>query len=361
MKKKIMWIIIGIAVAAILGGGIFMAYQMNQLNKLTSMSSDDMINYVTENDDDVKISVAIINNGEVSYHVYGKDGAELDRTDYDYEIGSISKTFATMLVSKAVGEGKISLDDTIDKYLDLEAGKNYPTIRDLVTHTSGYKAYYFDSQMISNKLNGQQNDFYGIGKDKILDKVKSANIKDEEHKFVYSNFGISVVGLVLESVYGEDFTEMMNDFIADELGLLDTEVRTCKGNLSGYLNWAEGDGYIPAGAIISDIEDMAKYLEFCMTTDEDYAVNSFKSLKKVDANDATHEKMNIRIDEIGMGWKLDTQNGITWHNGVTSNFNSYIGFNREKKVGVVILSNLPSTMDNSMTVLGPKIMLELMQ
>ncbi len=356
-----MWIAVGIAAVVILGVGIFLAYQMNQLDKLTSMTSDDMINYVTENDDNVKISVAVINNGEVSYHVYGKDGEKLDSTDYDYEIGSISKTFATMLVSKAVEEGKISLDDTIDKYLDLEAGKNYPTIRDLVTHTSGYKGYYFDSQMISNTLSGQQNDFYCIGKDKILNKVNSVNIKDQEHKFVYSNFGISVVGLVLESVYGDDFTVMMNDFIESELKLYDTEVATCKGNLSGYWNWKEGDGYIPAGAIISDIEDMAKYLEFCMNTDKSYAANAFKSLKKVEANNPVNKKMNISIDEVGMGWMLDTENGITWHNGGTTNFNSYIGFNREKKLGVVILSNISPTKKIPMTVIGPKIMLELMK
>jgi len=41
------------------------------------------------------------------------------------------------------------------------------------------------------------------------------------------------------------------------------------------------------------------------------------------------------------GWMIDNKNGIVWHNGATSNFNCYIGFDKENQTGVVILSNLP--------------------
>ena len=52
----------------------------------------------------------------------------------------------------------------------------------------------------------------------------------------------------------------MNDFIKNDLKLENTEVAKLNGNLNNYMNWKQDDGYIPAGAIISNISDMAEYL-----------------------------------------------------------------------------------------------------
>ena len=41
--------------------------------------------------------------------------------------------------------------------------------------------------------------------------------------------------------------------------------------------------------------------------------------------------MKIRIDSVGLGWMIDTENNIIWHNGATSKFNSYIAFDKEKQ------------------------------
>lgn len=54
------------------------------------------------------------------------------------EIGSLTKTFTAALINKAVFEGKVNTSDTIDCYLALPAGNDYPTIEELLTHTSGY-------------------------------------------------------------------------------------------------------------------------------------------------------------------------------------------------------------------------------
>jgi len=53
-----------------------------------------------------------------------------------------------------------------------------------------------------------------------LNKVKSIKLEDKDYEFEYSNFGISVLGLVLEEVYNKDFTTLMNDFITDKLQFL---------------------------------------------------------------------------------------------------------------------------------------------
>ena len=119
---------------------------------------------------------------------------------------------------KAVEDNKINMNDSINKYLELDNDKYYPTIERLVTHTSGYNAYYFAPKMIANKFS-QDNDFYGISKKDILNKIDSIKLKDKDYEFEYSNFGISVLGLVLEKVYDKDFTALMNEFITEEIGI----------------------------------------------------------------------------------------------------------------------------------------------
>lgn len=158
--------------------------------------------------------------------------------------------------------------------------------------------------MVSNYFR-QNNDFYGIHKNDILNKVKNIVLKDKDYKFKYSNFGIAVIGLVLEQVYDEDFVTLMNDFIENDLNLKNTKVALSTGNLSGYWNWKEDDGYIPAGAIISNIEDMIQYLKYYMNCEDNYISNTYAELKSINANNSIYEKMNIRMDKVGMTWLID--------------------------------------------------------
>ena len=60
----------------------------------------------------------------------------------------------------------------------------------------------------------------------------------------------------------------------------------------------------------------------------------------------------IIISTSSIGWMIDRENNIVWHNGATSNFNSYIAFDKEKQVGVVILSNLSLSYRIPTTVMG---------
>lgn len=53
------------------------------------------------------------------------------------------------LINKAAVQRKINLDDTIETSLPLPKGREYPGIKQLLIHTSGYKGYYFESPMIS--------------------------------------------------------------------------------------------------------------------------------------------------------------------------------------------------------------------
>ena len=324
----------------------------NKMEQICTYNSNQMINYTLNNNENTIISVAIYDGNNITYNIYG---AEYN-LDYDYEIGSITKTFTAMLVSKAIVEGKINLNDSISNYLELD-NRYYPTIKRIITHTSGLKPYYLSLQKIKNYFAGG-NDFYGISKEQLLEELNKTNLEDKEYNFTYSNFGISALGLVLEKVYGKSYNELLGEYLK-QLNMNNTTIASGTGNLSGYWKWNENDGYIPAGGVISNIEDMSKYLETLINSEEDYIIKAQEPLINVDVTNEIYNMFDVNIDSIGMTWMIDDKNNIIWHNGSTTNFNSYIGFNKEEKVGVVVLSNISAQKDVNMTLIGNKIMHEL--
>ena len=325
----------------------------NKMQDISQYTSSQMIDYTLNNNENAIISIAIYDGNDIAYDVYG---AEYN-LNYDYEIGSITKTFTAMLVSKAIKEGKVNLDDSISNYLELE-NRYYPTIKRIITHTSGLKPYYLSFQKIKNYFVGG-NDFYNISKEQLLEELNKTKLEDKDYNFNYSNFGVSTLGLVLEKVYDKNYNELLEELLK-QLDMNNTTIATGTGNLSGYWKWNENDGYIPAGAIISNIQDMSKYLETLITSDEDYVIRMQEALKEVNAKNDIYSMFDVNVDSVGMTWMIDNKNDIIWHNGSTTNFNSYIGFNREKKVGVVILSNISPQKDVNMTLIGNKIMHELL-
>lgn len=256
-----------------------------------------------------------------------------------------------------IREEKVDINATIDQYLDLPKGNSYPTIEELLTHTSGYKGFYFESPMVSNFFKGR-NDFYGITKDMVISKAGKLNLTDEEYKFNYSNYGYAVLGLILEAVYERDYATLMNEFVQEELKLANTQISNQSGDLGKYWDWNSDDAYLSAGALTSDITDMLSYAQMQLDSVE-YFADCQKSLKEINASTEQYKMMGIQMDEIGMSWIIDKENGIIWHNGGTGDYNSYLGFCPETGVAVVVLSNLSPNYRIPATVLGVKLLKEL--
>ena len=326
-------------------------------DKVPDLSFQEALEYTTKGDADAVITVGIIKDGVSSYKVYGEDGKELPAQSHTYEIGSLTKTFTAALVRKAMLEGKIDIYDTIDEYLDFPSGRKYPTVQQILTHTAGYREYYFELPMIFNKLTGR-NDYYGISEDRVQKRAGRIRQKYSTYGFKYSNFGYAVLGLILESVYGKDYTELVNGFVKDELSLTDTHISTGDGDLGRYWKWKDDDAYISAGAVTSTIDDMLAYAQLQLE-DEDIFLYCHYPQKEIGATTKQYAAMGIRMDEIGMSWIIDDENGIIWHNGGTGHYNSYLGFIPEKGIAVVVLSNLAPGRRIPATVLGAKLLTEL--
>ena len=355
--KKVKIIIVAVILCIVLVIGGMLIYIKNQISKIPELTFNEALAYTTKDNSNAVISVGIIKDGQTSYKVYGENAKELPTEFHTYEIGSLTKTLTAALINKAIIEGKINIDNTIDKYLLLPDGNEYPTIKELLTHTSGYKGYYFENPMITNFFK-RRNDFYGVTKEMILQKASGLSLDKTNYGFNYSNYGYAMLGLVLEKVYDTDYTTLVNDFIKNKLGLVDTKISDRNGDLGNYWDWKEDDAYLSAGAITSNISDMLSYAKMQLE-DNPYLSDCHKSLKTIDASTESYKTMNIHMDEIGMAWLIDNKNNIIWHNGGTGGYNSYLGFNLETGTAVVILSNLSPNYRIPATVLGVKLLTEI--
>ena len=144
----------------------------------------------------MKLSVGIIKDGISEKYLFGKDGQEPYKKYY-YEIGSITKTFVGMLAAKAVNEGKISMEDSIAKYIPkLNGGKYYPTVKRLVTHTSGYPSDSEDEYDEHGRIK-LGNPYRHIDERKLIETIGRIELDDMDYPVTYSNLGATVVGYVL--------------------------------------------------------------------------------------------------------------------------------------------------------------------
>jgi len=321
------------------------------------MSSKELIEKYTKGVKRAVLTVGIVQNGQMSFKVYGENAKERQKTEHIYEIGSITKAFTGQLFARAIHEGLIvieDLDKTIDKYLDLPPKNYYPTIRRLLTHTSGYRSDYYWGFISSTNfiLEGQLID--GVTKKMVLDLIGTINLENKDYPWMYSNTGIAVAGFVLEKIYNEDFTSLMNRYIKNYLGMNNTIISDERGDLSNYWEHGDGNPYIPAGAIKSTITDMMLFAKMQLVGTPDYVIHSHNDWYKFDQS---VKDIHI-LDSMGLAWFKDSVNNIIWHGGTTATYHSYLGFDKTRDIAVVVLSNV-GNYNASALAIGAKVLKEL--
>lgn len=329
-------------------------YGKAMMGKIPALSFDEALHYTLQDNEGAVVTVGLLKDGQASYTVYGPDGAILPPTLHTYEIGSLTKTFTATLVAKAVQEGRISLDDTIDQYIALPSNNTYPTIEQLLTHTSGYKSHYFAWPMAANFFT-RDNDFFGITKAMVRNRLASLSMPDTTYAYEYSNFGYATLALVLEEIYDQEYAALVTALACDDLHLPNTHISDKNGDLGDYWQWKAGDAYLSAGGLVSTIEDMLAYAQLQLGK-QGYIGSSQESLQHIGATNEQYELLGIRLDWIAMAWIIDEKNGFIWHNGATSKYNSYLAFDPVRQIAVVILSNLSAKSRIPATVLGVKLM-----
>lgn len=187
-------------------------------------------------------SVAIVRNNQIAYsNAYGD--ARLDpRTpatpEMRYSIGSISKQFLSTAMLLLQEEGKISLDDRVAKYLPDLTRANEVSIRQLLSHTSGYQDYWPQDYVMKPMM-------LPTTQLKILDEWGKKPLDfDPGTKWQYSNTNYVIAGVILETVSGQSVFQFLKKRVFEPLGM-NSVTDFDQGGISpadpaGYVRYALG-------------------------------------------------------------------------------------------------------------------------
>ncbi len=296
------------------------------------------------------ICIAFIKDGKVETYSYGesKKGEKQlpDANMTMFEIGSISKTFTAILLADEVVKGKMSLEDPINKYLPDSiptlAFKDVPiTLKTLSNHTSGFPRLPIN---LSQKGDDVNNPYQNYDEKRMFTYLKNFKpFREVGVNYDYSNFAVGLLGSILAKQNQTSYEQLLIDKICKPLQLKNTKIVIQntdnqyfaqgydeKGNAASAwdLNTLAG-----AGGIRSTAADMAKYVEANMS-------NAPKALQE--AIDLTQKTtLNQGQNTIGLGWHISAgkKHTIVQHSGGTGGFRSFVGFDKKRQIGVVVLSN----------------------
>ncbi len=162
-------------------------------------------------------TVAVVTHGRVAYaQAYGDAKLEprLAATpDMRYGIGSISKQFTAACVLLLQQEGKLHLDDPVSRYLPGLTRGSEVTIRQLLSHTSGYQDFWPQDYVPPAMEKA-------ISPQAILDHWAKQPLDFEPGtRWQYSNTNFEIAALIVERASGKPFFQFVRTRILDPLGI----------------------------------------------------------------------------------------------------------------------------------------------
>lgn len=206
---------------------------------------------------------------EEAYGPADRDAGTPNRPDTMFNIGSIAKAFTTLAISQLAAAKKLSLDDTINKFLP-----DYPnkvaaarvTVRQLVNMRSGIGDFFGERYKTADK-------------DRILTLADYLPLFADEplafepgQKELYSNGGYIVLGLIIEKVTGRDYYSYIRETIFKPAGMNDSGwpgkadkmANRAVGGIPDGQSWKTNYDTLPgrgssAGGAYSTARDLLKY------------------------------------------------------------------------------------------------------
>ena len=261
-----------------------------------------------------------------------------------FEIGSITKVFTGTLLAEMARRGEVRLEDPVRMYLPetvVMPARNGEEIRlvDLATHRSGLP------RMPSNFRPADPTNPYADYTPGLLYGFLTQHRlrRDIGAEGEYSNLGVGLLGHALARRLGVSYEEAIRERILAPLGMDMTgivftpemeAVRAAGHNASGgeVSPWdiATLEG---AGALRSNVRDMLRFLGANVgppTTELERAMR-----------DAHAPRDSLGGMAIGLNWITRTTDGqrTVWHNGGTGGFRAFAGFDPDRGIAVVVLSN----------------------
>jgi CubicO group peptidase (beta-lactamase class C family) len=317
-------------------------------SKEIDKSQTDLIaNTLSEFPNNSEIAIGIINSKEVFFYGLKRTNDTIkiiDNYDSVFEIGSITKVFTTQLLLVLLEEKKIkNLDESIMPYLGFTIkGNPIITFRQLANHTSGLPSNLNASIFNTDASNPYKN----WDKEKLIQYFEKEVKLDSPpgEKYQYSNVGMALLAYIISIMESKEYEKLLQEHILKPLQM--ERSTTQRDLVQDYLvhgynwkgkptaNWdmAEMTG---AGAVLSNVNDLSKYLIWNLNALNDQLALMKQSTKFINEN-----------LEIALGWhiiKNKTQKPFLWHNGGTGGYKSSMAINLNNETGIIILTNIGAT------------------
>ena len=286
-------------------------------------------------------------DGHTRVMAYGDAGPGQPPLDGNsvFEIGSISKVFTSTVLAELVLQGKVKLDDPVQKYLPASVrmpefdGKPI-TLGSLSEQNSGLP------RMPSNfHPANPANPYADYTVEQMYAFLSSYKLtRAPGDKFEYSNLGVGLLGHVLGLVTGKSYADLESERVWKPLGMTNTAI-----TLTPWMKEHLALGHDEAGAVVSnwDLPTLAGAGAIRSTTDDMLkfaSANLHPERGELGRAMAFAHKERAPVgpgSSIGLNWfslhaGADT---IVWHNGGTGGYRTFIGLRPSRMTAVVVMTN----------------------
>lgn len=293
-------------------------------------------------------SVAVSKNGEIIYTKsigFADIENNLKATENSkYRIGSISKSFTTVLVLKAIEQKKLDLNQFIDKWFPTIKNAKQITVKHLLSHRSGIHNFTNDKDYLT--YNTQRK----TEKEMVEIIAKGGSDFQPDSKAEYSNSNFVLLTYILEKTFNKSYSELLQEYIVNPINLTNTYVfekintsnNECKSYkfVSSWKEETETDYTIPlgAGAITSTPSDLTKFAD---------ALFDGKLLKS-----ESLEIMKTIKDGYGIGlFQIPFYKNVGYgHTGGIDGFSSVYSHFPDDKISYALISNGTNMNNNDISI-----------
>jgi CubicO group peptidase (beta-lactamase class C family) len=291
-------------------------------------------------------SVAVVKGGKVVYtHGYGLAHIDPDvkaTPEMRYSIGSVSKQFTAAAILILQEQGKVKLDDAVGKYVPGLTRGDEVTIRQILSHTSGYQDYWPEDYLMTPMMKPES-------AQAILDTWAKKPLDFEPGtKWQYSNTNYVIAGLIVEKVSGQKLMDFLGEHIFHPLGMKSAwnsdEIKLTTPDATPYIRNAlgplrlapkEGRGWMfAAGELAMTAHDLALW-DCSLIAESVLKPESYKEMfteVKLKDGKGTH---------YGLGVEVTTRDGhrSIEHSGEVTGFVSDNEVLVDDGVAVAVLTN----------------------
>lgn len=194
-----------------------------------------------------------------------------------WRVASVSKVFTAIAIMQLAQQGKLKLDEDVNKYLkNIRVPNTFSqpiTIRELLLHRSG-----LDDRFVGDGFHAGPQPTIS----QIMAEAMPKRVYPPDTVELYSNYGYGLLGVVIEDVTGQRFEGYLKANVLQPMGMPDS---TFTQPLSEPSRMAPGRWFYqrsaPAAALTSNVDDMTRFLT--STLQEDKSVLSAHSFEEMTA------------------------------------------------------------------------------